>query len=1038
MLEFIEQGFITFLNMGITGAYIIAAVILIRLLLRKVPKIFSYCLWLVPAVRLIFPFSFSSVVSIFNLFKMPTENSAVSSITSYNYVPENIGTMSVPEISTGISAADDFINPALPAAEVTASVNPMQIVTAAASVIWLIGIAAMLIYGIVSFIKTKKRIEFATKLEGNIFECEKVRSPFALGIFRPRIYLPCGMSESSREYVILHEQTHIKRFDHITKLLAFGVLALHWYNPLVWIAFNLMTRDMEMSCDEKVLNSLGAQAKQEYGLTLVSIGANKKFIAAAPLSFGENGVEERVVNILKFRKPKVIAVVLCVILCTAAAIACLTNAATNKDKYSEYEEKIEAYIENGGDALAAVEIVEMTEDKTAYCWMQIRSFEYSYSEWLDGSEEAETEKLAQMVEQLFNEEDPLISEPDAAPVMLKAKFNDSMVVTDIENINDESPVDMGDKTEYAEILWKKIVNKSEEKLKNAYGGKYKLDKVFFTSNSDEVYQNLYPISYELVEYMDKPIFVMKITNTMQAYNTLQIPYYRIDSNFSMRVLDEYNEAEGKVLERDPDKSYNTPMYSIACGVESGKEYLCIYDLSPFVETLFKDYKYFIDLNIETPFGEHAQASIQFQLGNESLSKQQPELTYETLVSGNQAEITEKISSPVYGWISKGYNNPKTFMLSQEDMKKIAKCFNSTRLTADYDQSEVNLNDAFCVQITDEDSKIHSFTATFTWILDSENNKYTSDNAELFKTVEEIYENILKSEAESTTAAPVKSPDASEITKPTASDSNDKTYPNRTPIYTGIAPQTSVKTFEQEVTNSSNEPKAKYVVTDIKASETGFFELLGIEVQRSYEGYYFCLTLINRSPVECYIAKNYILEKKSDGIWVACPQIAEDENADAVQLYSNTLMYVPLPIENYLKTPANGRYRITLPVNVNGNTGSFSVEFTITKYMSSRLEPGTKIENPISITVYPGTSGVAYCYNILSAETKQQIIEYCNNFNLQPIEKEPNQSHFTVSIIDQNGNEYYFIICSNGTVICNSGYYKAENGTELYELLRNLN
>ena len=188
MLDFIQQLFNTFLNMSITGAYIIIAVMLIRLLLRKAPKMFSYCLWLIPAIRLLLPFSFSSVLSIFNFISAPSENTPANGITAHSFVPENIGTMPIPEISTGINAADKLINPALPAADVTASVNPMQITEAAAAVIWVIGIAAMLVYFIVSLIKVNKQIMFSTRLDGNVFECENVRSPFVFGL-------------SSREYI---------------------------------------------------------------------------------------------------------------------------------------------------------------------------------------------------------------------------------------------------------------------------------------------------------------------------------------------------------------------------------------------------------------------------------------------------------------------------------------------------------------------------------------------------------------------------------------------------------------------------------------------------------------------------------------------------------------------------------------------------------------------------------------------------------------------------------------------------------------------
>lgn len=1037
----LEQIFNTVLNMSITGAYIILAVILIRLLLRKAPKIFSYILWIIPALRLIFPFSFSSVLSVFNLFSVPTESSDISGITTYDYVPQDIGTMPIPEVSTGINAADNFINSALPSADITASANPMQIVTAVASVVWITGIIGMLTYGIVSFVKIKKRIEFATKVEVNIFECEKIRSPFVLGIIKPRVYLPCGMTEN-REYVICHEQIHIKRFDHISKLLAFAVLAVHWFNPLVWIAFNLMTRDMEMSCDEKVLNLLGAEAKKDYGMTLVSIGANKRFIAAAPLSFGENGVEERVVNVLKFKKPKVIAVVLCVILCVAAGIVCLTNAATDKDKYSDLEEKIENYIVKRDDsAVAAVEIVEMTEDNTAYCWMQILPFDYSYASYLDGSQQSELLEFRAAADALFAEAQPLVSQPYAAPLMLKAKFNDSMVVTEIERI-DTAPVDMGDETEYAEIIWNKIADKAAEKYENAYEGKYRLTRAWLKSPYEQQ-SNLYAMDFELVQYLGKPTLVMKVTNKMKAYNTLQIPYYRIDGNFTMRMNDAGSESEGIELVRDPDKSYDTPRYSIAGGSESGKEYLCIYDLSPFIDTIEKNKSYTMFLNVETPFGETVEATVNFQVSSNTLFNLKPTLTYESLASGNAAPITEKIGTPVYGWITQGFTNPISYSLSEEDLKTIVKCFNQTKLTegADIKADELYLDDAFCVQIRDKDAKTHSFiAASLDYVLDSEQNIYTAENAELFKTVADIYTEKQGEAYEATTAAPAKPEYNAPQTKPSLPYSQNS-YTEREKIYTGIA-QTSPEAQAETQTYFALDDITAYTSSNISG-----IELLGIAYETSYsDGPHFLLNIINKSDSEYYVKnfKNsmacygYTLERQSDGQWHQYKATGNKSDNTTAQIYKNVMFTTLLPINKYLTELENGRYRISLPIyESEQTTGSLMIEFSVTKYIAETAQAGSKIENATSVVITPASSGIKYVFTQMSDEQRNKIVAYYNGFDLAEGQKPNSSAADSVYITDSKGNLHWFMVYSDGTVWQNRKFYKPANGKAMYELLKEI-
>lgn len=541
MSDFFEQAFITVFNMSITGCYVITAIMLFRLILKKAPKIFSYCLWAIAGFRLVCSFSFSSVFSIFNIFSMPSQTAAVSGTTVNSYVPYDIGLLPVPEISTGIKSADTLINPLLPEANVTESINPMQIVIAAASVIWIIGMTVMAVYGIVSFIKIHKKIEFATKLNDNVYECDKLKSPFVFGIIKPKIYLPCGMNKAQKEYVILHEKNHIKRLDHIIKIISFAILTLHWFNPFVWLAYSLMIRDMEMSCDEKVLKNLNENDKKSYGLTLVSVGSNRKFAVSAPLSFGENVIEERIVNILKFKKSKIAVIIICIIACVAVAAVCLTNARVKNDEYADLEQKIEEYIEkNNPDKVAASEIISLTDDNKAYCLINNVHFDFSYSSYLKGTTKNEIEMFKNRVNEAVKSGYFLTENGFVSPVKAEVQFDENLNVVHIEGINDESALDMVDETEYTEIIWQKLADNAEEKLKNAYGGKYNIKNAEIIGSESTKHLNV--IYYEAVEYLGSPVLIMKITNSIPVMNTVQIPYYKIDSDFNVRVLTEGSEA----------------------------------------------------------------------------------------------------------------------------------------------------------------------------------------------------------------------------------------------------------------------------------------------------------------------------------------------------------------------------------------------------------------------------------------------------------------------------------------------------------------
>ena len=321
--QYFSDIFTYILNMSITGSYIILAVLLARLLLKKVPKKISYLLWIAPFVRLVCPFTVRSALSLFNLRIF---NSDVYESTIHEYVPLSYDWDYTPEFATGITNAQSLIPSTFEAftGSPEYSANPLQIYLFIFACVWLLGILTMLTYAGITFIKTKKRLRTATKLEGNIFESENISSPFVIGIFRPKIYLPYGLSDKEKEYIILHEKTHIKNLDHIGKIFAFFVLTVHWFNPLCYLAFTLMSRDMEMACDEAVLKK-NESIRKDYSTSLLSFAANKRLPSPSPLCFGESGVKQRIKNALSWKKPKTIVIALGLVILFVCTVAFISN-----------------------------------------------------------------------------------------------------------------------------------------------------------------------------------------------------------------------------------------------------------------------------------------------------------------------------------------------------------------------------------------------------------------------------------------------------------------------------------------------------------------------------------------------------------------------------------------------------------------------------------------------------------------------------------------------------------------------------------------
>lgn len=303
-------------SMSLTASLVILAICGARLLLRQAPKKFSYWLWAGAAFRLVCPFSFPAAFSLLALAPAAQTVAETGPLTEVSYLPG----AGLPAAAPGVGAADTALPQAAGAGQALGLWEVLGLV-------WLLGAAALLIGALVAYLRVKGQVATAVKFAHNVYECGAFRSPFVLGFFRPKIYIPFGLEPRQREHVLCHESAHIQRRDYLIKPLGFLLLAIHWFNPLVWLAFHLMSRDMEMSCDEKVLSQLGEEARREYSLSLLSIGSRRRFPAPNPLAFGETGVKERVVNVMKFRRAKRWVTVAAAVAVVAVTAACAANPA---------------------------------------------------------------------------------------------------------------------------------------------------------------------------------------------------------------------------------------------------------------------------------------------------------------------------------------------------------------------------------------------------------------------------------------------------------------------------------------------------------------------------------------------------------------------------------------------------------------------------------------------------------------------------------------------------------------------------------------
>ena len=306
--------FLKLLNLSISASWLVLVVLVLRLVLKRAPKWVNVLLWGMVALRLMLPFSIESALSL-----IPSAETVSPEVVQFDPAPT---------ITSGVTIIDNAVNPSLSesfAAAPLASVNPLYVWTYLAGWVWLIGLAAMLVYALVSYLRLRRRVSASIRLRENIYVCDEVPSPFILGIVHPRIYLPSALDEAQRGSVLSHERAHLARRDHWWKPLGFALLAVYWFNPLLWLAYTLLCRDIELACDERVLRGMDAGQIKDYSSALLACSVPRRMLAACPLAFGEVGVGARVKNALRYKKPAFWVVAASVAVCVVVAVCFLTN-----------------------------------------------------------------------------------------------------------------------------------------------------------------------------------------------------------------------------------------------------------------------------------------------------------------------------------------------------------------------------------------------------------------------------------------------------------------------------------------------------------------------------------------------------------------------------------------------------------------------------------------------------------------------------------------------------------------------------------------
>ena len=359
--------FLKLLNLSISASWLVLVVLALRLVLKRAPKWVNVLLWGMVALRLMLPFSIESALSL-----IPSAETVSPEVVQFDPAPT---------ITSGVEFIDNAVNPSLSesfAAAPLASVNPLYVWTYLAGWVWLIGLAAMLLYALVSYLRLRRCVRASIPLRENIYVCDEVPSPFILGIVHPRIYLPSALDEAQRGSVLSHERAHLARRDHWWKPLGYALLAVYWFNPLLWLAYTLLCRDIELACDERVLRGMDAGQVKDYSSALLACSVPRRMLAACPLAFGEVGVGARVKNALRYKKPAFWVIAASVIVCIVVAVCFLTNPRTDTDAaglVGFYREQV-TYADVTDESGAQPSSVQLTAEETDAVYALLDTLQY--------------------------------------------------------------------------------------------------------------------------------------------------------------------------------------------------------------------------------------------------------------------------------------------------------------------------------------------------------------------------------------------------------------------------------------------------------------------------------------------------------------------------------------------------------------------------------------------------------------------------------------------------------------------------------------
>lgn len=308
--------FLWIVNQSISAVWLILAVLVLRLLLKRAPKWINGVLWGIVGLRLVLPFSVESALSL-----IPSAQTIAKPASAPR-----------PYVDSGVTFLDDTVNGYLSGhyyEGVTRETGHFADATSMLALVWLAGLAAMLLYAAVSSLRLRRRIGTAVRVRENVYRSDRIGSPFVFGIFRPRIYLPYGISDADAQYVIAHERAHLCRRDHWWKPIGFLILSVYWFHPLVWVGYVLLCRDIELACDERVVSGLSDSQKADYSQALLTCSVNRRLVTVCPLAFGEVGVKDRVKKVLCYKKPAFWMIVLGILIIVSVAVCFLTNPPSN-------------------------------------------------------------------------------------------------------------------------------------------------------------------------------------------------------------------------------------------------------------------------------------------------------------------------------------------------------------------------------------------------------------------------------------------------------------------------------------------------------------------------------------------------------------------------------------------------------------------------------------------------------------------------------------------------------------------------------------